>query len=855
MANQANLITAEMVVDISTELNIPAHKVEATLKLLLDDCTIPFIARYRKEATGELDEVQIRDIRDKFEYIFALGERKEAILKSIEEQGKLTPELKARIVACKVKSELEDLYLPYKPKKRTRGMIARERGLEPLALAIMAQDPALDDLAAAALPYVGAHEDVKTLEIALQGARDYIAEVASEMAEVRGEIRTWLFENATFKSEAKEEFKEKKTKFNNYYAFAEPVRTIASHRLMALRRGEKEDVLKVSLEFDESMPMAMIERRLIAPAGSPAVKAFLAECARDAFNRLVGPSIETELRLETKNRAEDEAFGVFAKNLRNLLLLPPIPKKVVLGVDPGLRTGSKLVVVDRTGKLLEHTTIFPDHQADASHPKNRTAAEKILEFVDRHKVEYVSIGNGTAGREMEDFVEKVLIARKDGGVKILIVNEAGASVYSASDVAREEFPDLDLTYRGAVSIARRLQDPLAELVKIEPKSIGVGQYQHDVNQSKLKKSLEEVVESCVNYVGVNLNTASPSLLSYVAGIGPTLAKNIVKHRESKGEYSDRNKLFEVMGFGPKAFEQAAGFLRIPESTNPLDNTAVHPEAYRTVERIAADLGLDVAHLVGNKDVLQKIQLDKYVTEDVGLLTLQDVVKELLKPGRDPRAEGAKQSYNREVRDFNQLQEGQVLTGTVTNVTNFGAFVDIGVHQDGLVHISELSTRFIKDPSEAVSVGDHVKVKVIGVDKERKRISLSKRACEENVAGAQGRPAAAGAGQDANVGGPRTAPQGQRAGARGLPDQRGRAGGAPAGGERSQGGRGGSSQGQGQGQGQRGGFGGPRRDDRGGGQSRGEPREYRETDKRPKEVESKKNHSMEELLAKFNAGKS
>lgn len=836
MANQVNLMTPEMVVDISTELNIPARQVEATLKLLLDDCTIPFIARYRKEATGALDEVQVRDIRDKFEYIFALGERKEAILKSIEEQGKLTPELKARILACKVKSVLEDLYLPYKPKKRTRGMIARERGLEPLALEIMAQSPDLEDLAAAALPYVGKHEDVKTLEIALQGARDYISEVISEMAEVRGEIRTWLFENAQFKSEVKDEFKDKKTKFNNYYAFSEPVRSIASHRLMALRRGEKEDVLKVSLEFDESFPLAMIERRLIQPQAKPAVKAFLLDCAKDAFTRLVGPGLETELRLETKNRAEDDAFHVFAKNLRNLLLLPPIPKKVVLGIDPGLRTGSKLVVVDATGKLLEYTTIFPDHEADASHPKNRTAADKILELIAKHKVEYVSIGNGTAGREMEDFAEKVLATRKDLPVKILIVNEAGASVYSASDVAREEFPDLDLTYRGAVSIARRLQDPLAELVKIEPKSIGVGQYQHDVNQSKLKKSLEEVVESCVNYVGVNLNTASPSLLGYVAGIGPTLAKNIVKHREATGEFNDRNKLFEVMGFGPKAFEQAAGFLRIPESVNPLDNTAVHPEAYRTVERIAADLGLDVAHLVGNKEVIQKIDLNKYVTEDVGLLTLQDVVKELLKPGRDPRAEGVKHSYNREVRDFAQLQEGQVLTGTVTNVTNFGAFVDIGVHQDGLVHISELSTKFIKDPSEAVSVGDQVKVKVIGVDKERKRISLSKKACEENVGGASGRPAGqavAGAGQNA---GARSNTMGQRTGAQ----------------AHSGAGRGPGAHGAGGGQGR-----GPSRGgDRGGDRSGyGQDRDYRETNKKQKDSEPGKSYSMEDLLAKFNANKS
>jgi len=852
MANQVNLLTPDMVVDISTDLGIPARQVEPTLKLLLDDCTIPFVARYRKEVTGNLDEVQIRDIRDKFEYLFALRERKEAILKSIEEQGKLTPELKARIVACKVKSELEDLYLPFKPKKRTRGQIARERGLEPLAQVILEQKPETSDLAALALPYVGAHEEVKTLENALQGAKDWIAEWMSERAEVRGEIRTWMYENAVFKSVVKDEFKEKKTKYNNYYDFAEPVRTIAPHRLMALRRGEKEDILRVSLDFDESLPLSMITRRVMEPSAQPAVKAFLEDCVRDAFSRLVGPSIETELRLETKSRAEEEAISVFAKNLRNLLLLPPIPKKIVLGIDPGLRTGSKLVVVDQTGKLLEHTTIFPDHEAGPEHGKNRTASEKIVDLAQRHKVEYVSIGNGTAGREMEDFVEKVLASRKDLALKVLIVNEAGASVYSASDVAREEFPDLDLTYRGAVSIARRLQDPLAELVKIEPKSIGVGQYQHDVNQNKLKKSLEDVVESCVNYVGVNLNTASPSLLSYVAGIGPTLAKNIVRHRESAGEFKDRERLMEVMGFGPKAFEQAAGFLRIPDSANPLDNTAVHPEAYRTVQRIAADMGLDVAHLVGNRDVVQKIALEKYVTEDIGLPTLQDIVKELSKPGRDPREEGAKHSYNREVRDFAHLAEGQVLTGTVTNVTNFGAFVDIGVHQDGLVHISELSTKFIKDPSEAVSVGDQVKVKVIGVDKDRKRISLSKRACEETVGGATGAP------------GYKQAAQGQGQGASGQGghrDQAGRGGGGQ-GGHRDQAGRGGGGQGReasrsgasgtlsgtsgrapgGRAQGGQSGQGGNQGGGRGG---QGGDR---------KNNEPQKEHSVSELLAKFNANR-
>lgn len=756
MANKEILLTAELVHDISTELKLSKTGVEGTLKLILDDCTVPFIARYRKEATGGLDEIQIRDIRDRFEYLIALGERKETILKSIQEQGKLTPTLESKIKTCKVKAELEDLYLPFKPKKRTRGQIAKERGLEPLALEILKQDPSLEDLVTLCVSYVGQHAEVTTLEIAIQGAKDYIAEQISERAEVRGELRQWIYDNATFVSVVRDEHKDKKTKYNNYYDFREPVNSIAAHRLMALRRGEKEEIIKVTVEYDADTAMAMVSDRTINTTASTPVKTLLADCVKDAFSRLLSPSIETELRLETKNRAEEEAISVFAKNLRSLLLLPPIPKKMVMGVDPGIRTGSKLVVVDETGKLLDHTTIFPDIEAPITAPKNRNSAEKALELLNKHKVEYVSIGNGTAGRELDDFFHQLSEANKSLGIKILVVNEAGASVYSASDVAREEFPDLDLTYRGAVSIARRLQDPLAELVKIEPKSIGVGQYQHDVNQSRLKKQLDDVVESCVNYVGVNLNTASPSLLSYVAGIGPTLAKNIVRHREQKGIFKDRNALFEVMGFGPKAFEQAAGFLRIPEAPNPLDNTAVHPEAYRVVETIATDLKKSVAELIGQRDVLNTLDLKRYVTDEIGVPTLQDIVKEMLKPGRDPREDGVKHTYNREVRDLNSLQEGMVLQGTVTNVTNFGAFVDIGVHQDGLIHISELSSQFVKDASQAIAVGDQVKVKVIGVDKERKRISLSRKAVEEGAAGTLGaRPGQRAGASSANT------PQGAR----------------------------------------------------------------------------------------------
>lgn len=749
-------LTQDIISHVSQELSIDSKQVTNTLNLLLDECTIPFIARYRKEVTGGLDEVQIRNIRDSYEYICAMIERKDAILKSISEQGKLTDELKAKILACKQKAVLEDLYLPFKPKKRTRGQIAAEKGLAPLAEQILLQDASLSDLNAAFDSYIGKHDDLKTRESVIQGVKDYIAEHISEIAELRQEVRQWIYENALFKSEVKEEFKEKKTKYNNYYEFSEPVKTIAGHRLMALRRGEKEEILKLSLVFDEQIPISLMTNHIVKHSAPEQVKTFLQECINEAYARLISPSIETEIRLETKNIAEEEAIYVFSKNLRNLLLLPPIPKRVVLGIDPGLRTGSKIVVVDKTGKLIEFTTIFPQHDADLSHGKNKAAYDTVLNLIKKHGVSLISIGNGTAGREMEAFVEKILEQNKDLTVRIVMVNEAGASVYSASDIAREEFPDLDITYRGAVSIARRLQDPLAELVKIDPKSIGVGQYQHDVNQAKLKKQLGEVVESCVNYVGVNLNTASPSLLSYVAGIGPSLAKSIVRHRDNNGEFKNRNDLMQISGFGSKTFEQAAGFLRIPESENPLDNTAVHPESYTIIQKMAESVSLPLKDLVGHKDSVSKINLESFVTEQIGLPTLQDILRELFKPGRDPREDGAKHSYNREIRDFDHLQEGQILIGTVTNVTNFGAFVDIGVHQDGLIHISELSNQFIKDVSQTIGVGDSVKVKVIGLDKERRRISLSKRACEDALPSTPQ---------------PREKPQQQKAGAYSVQQQR------------------------------------------------------------------------------------
>lgn len=723
------LFTEDHIKKIAEDLKLAEGQVRNTVALLLEDCTIPFIARYRKERTGDLDEVQIRDIRDAYEYRTQLAERKAAVLRSIDEQGKLTPDLKAKIEACSTKTLLEDIYLPYKPKKRTRGQIAKELGLEPLALRILEQKDAIPNgLANEWQAAVALHADLKGPDDVRKGVRDYIAESISEVAELRQDLRTWIFNNASYRSVVKEEFKDKKTKYTDYYDFTEPVSTIAPHRLMALRRAEKEGVIRVTLAYEQEIPLGSVERATIHTTTEGELRDFLKECCKDAFDRILSTTTETEIRLESKTQAEEDAIRVFSKNLRNLLLLPPIPSKTVLGIDPGIRTGSKLVVVDQTGKLLEHDTIYPVLN-DLASPKNASATQKILGLIRRHGVSCISIGNGTGSREVADLVQSTLEKEKlDTSVKLVIVNESGASVYSASDLAREEFPDLDVTFRGSVSIARRLQDPLAEFVKIDPKSIGVGQYQHDVNQTRLKKSLSEVVESCVNYVGVNLNTASASLLSYVAGIGPHLARSIVKAREQSGAFRSRTGLLDIQGFGPKAFQQSAGFLRIPSGEHPLDATAVHPESYPIVERMAQTLSLDLRSLVGNKEALQKLKIEDFVSEDIGLLTLKDILNELRKPGRDPREDGASQLYSRSVRTIADLKTGQVLDGTVTNVTNFGAFVDIGVHQDGLVHVSELSTDFVKDASESIAVGERIKVMVIGVDLDRKRISLSRKAC-------------------------------------------------------------------------------------------------------------------------------
>ena len=752
----------EILKQLASELKLQPHQVNNTIKLLVDEeCTIPFIARYRKEMTGSMDEVQIRDLRDRYNYLVELETNKEKYLKVVEEfcqknaayAGKF-PELKKKFVACKTKQELEDLYLPFKPKRRTKAQIAREKGLEPLLEAILAQRAALADVLDLAKSYVtpadaniDAALKVPTAEAALQGAGDILAERVSETAEMRAMVRKISAETGVIVAKkidssdanaAKTEEEELDSKlagkgkkgeahkYENYFDFRESIKTIPSHRTMAIRRGEAEKILRLAIEVDTTKISEDLTRSVIGTTAiSPSVRTWMTQVTEDCYRRLLAPSIETELRLELKNRAEGDSIRVFTKNLENLLLLPPIPQKIVMGVDPGIRTGSKLSVISETGAVLFYTTVYPDFRPDATldTPKTRQTKDIIANTIRTHKVQYIAIGNGTASREIDRVIREVIKDHNFTEVKRLIVNESGASVYSADEIAREEFPDLDATIRSAISIARRLQDPLAELVKIDPRSIGVGQYQHDVNVTKLKLSLEEVVESCVNKVGVNINTASYKLLGYVSGIGSSLAKAIVSHRDKAGKFASRAEVMKVPGFGPKAFEQAAGFLRVPESTNPLDNSAVHPERYNIVEQIAKDLGSSVSDLVGKKTAVDAIALEKYVNEAVGLPTLRDIASELIKPGRDPREDGIRLTYSDDVSEIEDLRPGMVLQGTVTNVTNFGAFVDIGVHQDGLIHISELSDQFVTDPSSVVAVGDVLTVRVLDADKVKRRISL------------------------------------------------------------------------------------------------------------------------------------
>ena len=703
-----NDLTAQKVLPrLSAELGIPGGQIAAVAKLLGEGNTIPFIARYRKEVHGNLDEVQISKIQERLGYYAELEDRRATILKTIEEQGKLTDELRAKIEACMQKNALEDLYQPYKPKRRTRAMIAKEKGLEPLA------DKIWDHA-----PYEGTDEE-------LQGARDILAERIADLADVRGLVRDAFAKKAVVTSEVVTPKPAEPTKYEQYYDFQEPIAEIPSHRFLAIRRGQKEGVLWVRLVVDKAPLVARIAE--IVGAGDDANLHLAVE---DAYKRLLAPSCEIDVNVEKKLEADRQAVEVFAENLRHLLLAAPLGEKKVLAIDPGIRTGCKVAMLDATGKFLVNTVIYPMQ-------RTAEAQETLAKIVEHFHPEAVAVGNGTAGRETEAFVRDVLklIGAKD--VMVVSVSESGASVYSASETARAEFPDLDLTVRGAISIGRRLQDPLAELVKIEPKAIGVGQYQHDVHQPLLDAKLDEVVVSCVNRVGVELNTASAPLLTRVSGVGPSLAKRIVAWRDENGAFKSRRDLLKVTGLGAKAFEQCAGFLRIRGAANPLDASAVHPERYALVETMAADLGVGVGELVGNAQLADKIDVRRYITNDVGEPTLKDIVSELKKPGRDPRAVFEKPAFRDDVTTIDDVQEGMTLEGIVTNVAAFGAFVDIGVHQDGLVHVSELADRFIRDPNEVVKVGDKIKVKVIGVDKARQRISLSARTQPRPVAGVGG----------------------------------------------------------------------------------------------------------------------
>ncbi|MBI4617842.1 MAG: RNA-binding transcriptional accessory protein [Planctomycetes bacterium] len=705
---------------LARELGVSERSAAAAVELLSAGNTVPFIARYRKEATGGLDEVAIRKIEERHGYLVEFEERRTAILASIEEQGKLTDELRARLAACATKAELEDLYLPYKPKRRTRATIARERGLEPLALRILAQPPD-GDPRAEAQAFVNPEKDVADADSALAGARDIVAEKISESPEVRALVRETFSRTGKLVAEAVPEKATGPTKFEAYYSFREPVGSVPSHRYLAIRRGEKEGVLRVGIEVDTEPLVARILERARHSRRSP-FAGELELAATDAYERLVSPSVTNDVRGDLKERSELAAAEVFAANLRPLLLAPPLGARSVIGIDPGLRTGCKCAAVGATGKFLEFLAIFPS-QGDAAAARARS---DLAAFAARHHPFAVGVGNGTAGRETESFARETLAASGLGDVVVVSVSEAGASVYSASEVAREEFPDLDVTVRGAISIARRLQDPLAELVKIEPRSIGVGQYQHDVPAALLEKKLGDVVESAVNHVGVELNTASASLLSYVSGIGKALAKKIVKHREASGPFRGRNTLLEVSGLGPKTFEQAAGFLRVRGGEHPLDASAVHPERYALVERIAADLGVPLSSLVGNAELAARIDVRRYAGEGAGEPTLRDIVQELAKPGRDPRESFEPPRFREDVRELEDLRPGMELEGVITNVAAFGAFVDVGVHQDGLVHVSQLADRFVKDPHEVARVGQKLKVRVLEVDLVRRRIALTAR---------------------------------------------------------------------------------------------------------------------------------
>jgi protein Tex len=706
---------------IAQELSLGLNQIQNALALFAEGGTVPFIARYRKERTGEMNEVQLRALLERHTYLTELEERKAAILKSIDDQGKLTEDLRTRIEACLQKTELEDLYLPFKPKKRTRATIAREKGLEPLAefvKSLNAKDALPADLDAEATRYISEELGVQSAEEALQGASDILAEEVSEKAELRQHLRDYLMNEGFFTSRIKDEYPEGTTKFEMYREYKVRVKDIAPHNMLALRRGETEGILTFTVEFDSAFVSSYLEAQEMHAAAANVLSYYKTMLA-DAFERLMKTTLIGEVRLEKKIAADRESVRTFEANLRELLLSSPAGMKPTLGIDPGFRTGCKVAAVDRTGKLLEYVTVQP-HKSEA---ERNQAGEILKRLMQKHDIELIAIGNGTAGRETEAFVAEVLAQLDLKPIKVM-VSEAGASVYSASEVAIEEFPDLDLTARGAISIARRLQDPLAELVKIDPKSIGIGQYQHDVDQKLLKQKLDDTVESCVNYVGVDLNLASKELLSFVAGVSSSVARNVVSYRNEHGAFRNRKQLLEIPKFGPKTFEQAAGFLRIRGGDNPLDNTAVHPESYFIVERMASNLDVPLDRMTENAAKFSAINLAEYVTETVGEPTLRDIVSELEKPGRDPRAEFRYATFKEEVKEIKDLVAGMELEGIVTNVANFGAFVDIGVHQDGLVHVSQLADRFIDDPKKVVKVGQIVKVRVLEINESLKRISLS-----------------------------------------------------------------------------------------------------------------------------------
>lgn len=702
---------------ISSDLALSKSGVVNTIRLFEDGGTVPFIARYRKEQTGGLDETQIRSIEEKWQYYTELEKRKVAICKSVSDQGKMTDALFESIMTCREKQKLEDIYLPYKPKKRSKATVAIEKGLEPLADLIMQQEITQGDYESIVVEFVDTAKGVMSVEEAMIGARDIIIERINDNADIRAWIRAFLEDKGLIVTRARKGYEEEKTKYEMYYNFSELLKESPSHRLLAIRRGATEEVISWSVEVSDDNAIDFMHKKFITNKLSIFTDDLMT-AIRLAYRRIF-ISLETEVFVKMLQQAEEEAIRVFAKNLHTLLLEAPAGQRNIMGIDPGFRTGCKIAIIDDCGTYLEYRAIFP-HEPQC---RRDEAASVILDFITTYDIELIAIGNGTASRETMTFVQSIL--PKGIKTKVVFVSEAGASVYSASPVAIKEFPNLDVTVRGAISIARRLQDPLAELVKIDPKSIGVGQYQHDVNQSNLRKSLDSVVESCVNYVGVELNTASQELLSHVAGIGPTLARNIVKYRSENGFFSSRNDLRNVSKLGEKAFEQCAGFLRVRGSENRLDNSGIHPERYEIVEKMAADLGIDVDRLLGERNYVKRISVDAYVCDDVGLPTLQDIIRELEKPGLDPRAEFTNIEFRSDIQDINDLKENMVLTGKVTNVTNFGAFVDIGVHQDGLIHISKLSDRFVKDPYEIVSVGQTVKVRVLDVDVDLKRISLER----------------------------------------------------------------------------------------------------------------------------------